>query len=134
MSTSPKHTPGPWRHETIKVKEFDQMGVRRQMFGADGQLMLWQEPHFKNPFDRLYDVVRLSDADWPLIGAAPQMLEALKYVAVIAHEGGLIGLSEADAIIAIRKLSARWSNLSKSKSESIEALTNAIAKAEGGQP
>ncbi len=78
MSTSPKHTPGPWRHETIKVKEFEEIGVRRKIFGADGQLMLWQEPYFKNPFDRLYDVVRLSDADWPLIAAAPKMLEALK--------------------------------------------------------
>ena len=54
------------------------MGVRRKMFGADGQLMLWQEPHFYNPFDRLYDVVRLSDADWPLISAAPEMLDVLK--------------------------------------------------------
>jgi hypothetical protein len=78
MSTSPKHTPGPWRHETIQVKEFEQIGVRRKMFGADGHLMLWQEPYFKNPFDRLYDVVRLSDADWPLISAAPKMLAALK--------------------------------------------------------
>ena len=84
MSTSPKHTPGPWRHETIKVKEFEEIGVRRKMFGADGQLMLWQEPYFKNPFDRLYDVVRLSDADWPLISAAPEMLQALK--ALIAYQ------------------------------------------------
>jgi hypothetical protein len=78
MSDIPKHTPGPWRHETIQVKEFEEIGVRRKMFGADGQLMLWQEPYFKNPFDRLYEVVRLSDADWPLISAAPKMLEALK--------------------------------------------------------
>lgn len=78
MSTSPKHTPGPWRHETIQVKEFEQIGVRRKMSGADGQLMLWQKPYFKNPFDRPYDVVRLSDADWPLISAAPEMFQALR--------------------------------------------------------
>ena len=84
MSTSPKHTPGPWRHETIQVKEFEEIGVRRKMFGADGQLMLWQEPYFKNPFDRLYDVVRLSDADWPLISAAPEMFQALRELVKLA--------------------------------------------------
>ena len=86
MSTEAKHTPGPWRHEAIKVQEFEQIGVRRKMFGADGQLMLWQEPYFKNPFDKLYDVVRLSDGDWPLISAAPEMLEALKRLTYLAEQ------------------------------------------------
>jgi hypothetical protein len=128
MSTSPKHTPGPWHwrlsdNATPHIEHGDCLPDEIGMLKNRVCVM---------PSEIMHDYNSLANAR--LIAAAPEMLEALEYVAMIAHEGGLIGLSEADAIIAIRKLSARWCNLSKSKSESIEALNNAIAKAKGGQP
>jgi len=118
MSTEAKHTPGPWRHNKGGAVYGRDVVVCRVGDYTDKECL----PFCKERWD----------ADSALIAAAPEMLETLKHVATIAHEGGLIGMSEADAIVAIRKLSMQWFNLSRSTSESIEALNIAITK--GGKP
>jgi hypothetical protein len=76
-----KHTPGPWQvREDSKELSWDPDKV---MVDASGQEMLAFYRH--DPSDR----ISLLDADWKIIAAAPEMLEALKecaeYIGTDAH-------------------------------------------------
>jgi hypothetical protein len=74
----PKHTPGPWQvREDSKELSWDPDKV---MVDASGQEMLAFYRH--DPSDR----ISLLAADWKIIAAAPEMLEALKELLPLAED------------------------------------------------
>ena len=96
----PKQSPWPWQlREDSKQLSWDPDKV---MVDANGQEMLAFYRH--DPGDRIW----LLDADWKIITAAPEMLEALKQAHAMIHNHDFGG-----AIITIE---------------------DAIAKAEGREP
>lgn len=63
-----KHTPGPWSFPPVPTDEF---GVW-QITAADGRSLMGNEQY--------YPWVPVKKADWQLIAAAPEMLEALQHI------------------------------------------------------
>jgi len=56
---------------------------------------------------------------------ARQLWEALDTIALIAHAGGLDGMTESDALIKIRRISQPWLDKSKINRRQKEATKNA---------
>lgn len=99
-----KHTPGPWRI----LRENVDGDVETQILSADGNSLMGDA--------RYYPWVPAYEADWLLIAAAPELLEALrKAVLALAH------ICESDPQDA-RLYGATY-----------QAVSDAIAKATGDQ-
>lgn len=92
-----RHTPGPWEAaERGGYGDFD--GNSRVILADDMRIAVVQH-HGDDE----------AEANTRLIVEAPEMLEALREIADIAHHGGLIGYNtSAKAMDAIRELSQRW--------------------------
>lgn len=105
------HTPGPWR-----------LCYDGQIDGPDGKRICAFDWDSYKEFNASNNA-----ANARLIAAAPELLELLKGVAAIAHSGGLAGMSESEALAAIRKATlVHWD-----KTASDTQTRAAIAKAEG---
>ena len=76
MSTSPKHTPGPWRMESHGANGEQSIGISRSLETGGHAVALVES-------SRRADVLL---ADARLISAAPDLLEALEALVVIARQ------------------------------------------------
>lgn len=100
-----KHTPGPWRLEEADGAAYICMQVK----ALDGESLMGDE--------RYYPWVPSNLADWHLIAAAPELLEALK--------------DAASALRYIREAHGELYGVGFDRVETNSAA--AIAKAEGAQ-
>jgi hypothetical protein len=73
------HSPGPWRYER---RDGD-----RYIYAADGESLQCDMDY--------YPWVSANEADWPLIAAAPELLEALRN---LREAGNTLRLAEQDGI------------------------------------
>lgn len=75
----PSYTRGPWN-------SFNEFGNRGGCFGADGKTLVAMLPNPSTPADRhLLPSVDEADANFRLIDAAPDLLEALKWFVDIRY-------------------------------------------------
>jgi hypothetical protein len=71
MSTSPKHSPGPWDYQLVRNGDDPQYPELR-IYDADGDAIIQQS---QSGYDT-FTAITIEDAR--IIAAAPKMLEALK--------------------------------------------------------
>jgi hypothetical protein len=108
MSTEAKHTPGPWKYDTIEGKD-ENAYTYDVILDPNGNHLIGSCREIHD------DLIACNDADWPLFAAAPEMLEALEacadFLSMMDHpdsvKSELIYLIHQKAIAAIAKAKGR---------------------------
>jgi hypothetical protein len=73
MSDTLEHTPGPWEYDTIEGQD-ENAYTYHVILDPNGDNLIGSCREIYN------DLIAFNDADWHLVAAAPDMLEALKRV------------------------------------------------------
>jgi hypothetical protein len=104
MSAEAKHTPWPWKYDTIEGKD-ENAYTYDVILDPNGNHLIGSCREIHD------DLIACNDADWPLFAAAPEMLEALE--AALRHFG-------------------RW--VEDEDQDVLGVMLDAIAKAKGEMP